>query len=275
MGRERRLERRRRSRASRADPRLVSLPPLSRPDRRQVAIPVKDAHGEVTLVLDFGRFVIDSGVCVLLHAPMRFHLRVCEHMHPHPHPRAPPASADTKTPAKLSPEEAALYECVRLDASDVAAFLVDGVFDWQEQQVGTRCSCHLSAATCALCARRSHPVPPMLFHCKQSSRLVPLLERTGMDIGLQAARFADPARPAIRLQPNVPVLHFYLRCVCVCGGGGGQLATLARALCERCADPRTPPRCTLIIRAALGAWAAFCVCCAAPCLPAAAVGRRP
>ena len=38
---------------------LRFLPPLFTP--AQVAIPVKDAHGEVTLVLDFGRFVIDSG----------------------------------------------------------------------------------------------------------------------------------------------------------------------------------------------------------------------
>ena len=37
----------------------------------QVAIPVKDAPGEVTLVLDFGRFVINSGACATLRKPCR------------------------------------------------------------------------------------------------------------------------------------------------------------------------------------------------------------
>lgn len=41
---------------------------------------------------------------------------------------------------------------------------------------------------------------------------MPLLQRTGMDIALQAARFLDPARPVVRLQPSIPVLHFHLRC---------------------------------------------------------------
>ena len=46
------------------------------------------------------------------------------------------AGADADTPAKLGAEEAALYECVRMNARDVAAFMVDGDFDWQKQQVG-------------------------------------------------------------------------------------------------------------------------------------------
>lgn len=47
----------------------------------------------------------------------------------------PPADPDT--PAKLPAEEAALYECVRLEVSDVAAYVADGDFDWQEEQPGT------------------------------------------------------------------------------------------------------------------------------------------
>lgn len=39
--------------------------------------------------------------------------------------------------------------------------------------------------------------------------MVPLLDRCGMDIALQAARFADPSRPMLRLQPTIPVLRFF------------------------------------------------------------------
>lgn len=55
---------------------------------------------------------------------------------------------------------------------------------------------------------------------------MPLLERTAMDIALQAARFADPRYPALRLQPSIPVLHFYLRSVW--GGGGVGQGWLAK-----------------------------------------------
>lgn len=44
--------------------------------------------------------------------------------------------ADPDTPAKLPAEEAALYECVRLEVSDVAAYVADGDFDWQAEQGG-------------------------------------------------------------------------------------------------------------------------------------------
>eukprot|EP00887_Chlorella_sp_A99_P001951 scaffold18.g1951.t1 len=111
---------------------------------------------DTTLVLDFGRFVIES---------------------------------DPKTAASLQAEEAALYECVRLRARELAAYVADGQFDWSRQE---------------------------------ESRLVPLLERTGLDIGLQAARFLDPGRPTIRLQPVVPMLHFYL--------SPGRLGRLLRVL---------------------------------------------
>lgn len=45
-----------------------------------------------------------------------------------------PHAADAETPVKLPAEEAALYECVRLEVSDVAAYVADGAFDWQQQQ---------------------------------------------------------------------------------------------------------------------------------------------
>lgn len=51
---------------------------------------------------------------------------------------------------------------------------------------------------------------------------VPLLERCGLDIALQAARFQDPRFPMLRLQPSVPVLHFYI--------SPGRLGRLLRVL---------------------------------------------
>lgn len=38
---------------------------------------------------------------------------------------------DFETAGKLPGEEAALYECVRLNVCDVAAYVADGEFDWQ------------------------------------------------------------------------------------------------------------------------------------------------
>lgn len=46
-------------------------------------------------------------------------------------------TSDPQTAAKLPGEEAALYECIRLDGKDVSAYVVDGRFDWHAQgQVG-------------------------------------------------------------------------------------------------------------------------------------------
>ena len=56
----------------------------------------------------------------------------------------------------------------------------------------------------------------------QGDREIPLLERCGLDIALQAARFQDPRFPMVRLQPSVPVLHFYL--------SPGRLGRLMRVL---------------------------------------------
>ena len=67
-----------------------------------------------------------------------------------------PPSADFQTQGKLPAEEAALYECVRLSVADVAAYVADGEFDWQRPAGGAG-----------------------------GGQLIPLLERTGMDIALQ------------------------------------------------------------------------------------------
>jgi vacuolar protein sorting-associated protein 13A/C len=128
------LERARRLAAQYAAAALQSRPKLKlhlELDAPKVAIPAADAKGRATLALDFGRFIIES---------------------------------DPDTPAKLPAEEAALYECVRLEVSDVAAYVADGDFDWQDEQ---------SVATAG--------------EGGQPGQLIPLLNRTGMSIALQAS----------------------------------------------------------------------------------------
>ncbi|KAI7845241.1 hypothetical protein COHA_001284 [Chlorella ohadii] len=176
------LERARRLAAQYAAAALQSRPKLKlhlELDAPKVAIPAADAKGRTTLALDFGRFIIES---------------------------------DPDTPAKLPAEEAALYECVRLEVSDVAAYVADGAFDWQDQP-------GLAEGD----AKGGQP-----------GQLIPLLNRTGMSIALQArrwrrnllvaARFADPKYPVLRLQPSIPVLHFYLS-----PGRMGRLLRVVRA----------------------------------------------
>lgn len=77
--------------------------------------------------------------------------------------------------------------------------------------------CNSYRHTCSSNCTASHPWAPGPPHSGRpllqgNSQLVPLLQRTGMDIALQAARFLDPARPVVRLHPSIPVLHFHLRC---------------------------------------------------------------
>ena len=88
---------------------------------------------------------------------------------------------DPATAASLPPEEAGLYECIHLVGSNVSAYVVDGSFDWAA-----------------------------LGQDKSSPKLVPLLDRCGMEVGLQAARYPEPKYPTLRLSPTVPVLHFHL-----------------------------------------------------------------
>ena len=113
----------------------------------------------MTLVLDLGRFAIES---------------------------------DPATSSTLPQEEAALYECMRLEGKDVSAYLVDGHFDWSHD------------------ASRRLPGSSSSSSSAAQGALVPLLERCGMDIALQAARFPDPRFPMLKLQPSVPKLHFFI-----------------------------------------------------------------
>ncbi|KAL4858517.1 Vacuolar protein sorting-associated protein 13C [Chlorella vulgaris] len=157
------LERARRLASQYAAAALQSRPKLKlhlQLDAPKVAIPAVDAKGRATLALDFGRFVIES---------------------------------DFKTQGMLPAEEAALYECVRLNVANVSAYVVDGEFDWQKRD-----------------------------DADAGQLLIPLLERTGMDIAMQAARFLDPKYPVVRLQPTIPRLHFYL--------SPGRIARLLRVV---------------------------------------------
>lgn len=113
----------------------------------------------MTLVLDLGRFAIES---------------------------------DPATASSLPQEEAALYECLRLEGKDVSAYLVDGHFDWSRE------------------ASRRLPGSSGGAAPDGAGALVPLLEKCGMDIALQAARFPDPRFPMLKLQPSVPRLHFFV-----------------------------------------------------------------
>ncbi len=97
-----RLQRARKLAAQYAAAALQSKPRLRMKlalDAPKLAVPASDGQGQVTLALDFGRFIIQS---------------------------------DTETPAKLPADEAALYECIRLCVTNVSAYVVDGTFDWQQ-----------------------------------------------------------------------------------------------------------------------------------------------
>lgn len=119
----------------------------------KVAIPVSDGLGEVSLALDLGRFIIET---------------------------------DPATAAALPPEEAGLYECIKLTGSNVSAYAVDGAFDWAAASGGGG---NGSGGG--------------------SGKLIPLLERCGMQVGLQAARY--PILPTLRCvyPPQCP------RCACI------------------------------------------------------------
>jgi vacuolar protein sorting-associated protein 13A/C len=171
------LERARRAAAEYAAAALGARPRLRvrlALDAPKVAVPVEDARGRVTLALDLGRFVIES---------------------------------DHATAAALPPEEAGLYECLRLRGSNVSAYLADGEFDWgQLEQRGNGGG---------------------------GGGLVPLLERCGMDVGLQAARYPEPRHPRLRLKPTVPVLHFYV--------SPGRIGRLLRVIHGALPPPAAPP----------------------------------
>jgi Repeating coiled region of VPS13 len=135
----------------------------------KVAIPVKDAQGEVSLALDLGRFIIET---------------------------------DHVTAAGLPPDEAGLYECIKLTGSNVSAYAVDGKFDWTSlSSTGSSTGSSTSTGNKGDEERKKFPLAPVL---------VPLLDRCGMEVGLQAARYPDPKYPMIRVSPTIPVLHFHV-----------------------------------------------------------------
>ncbi|KAL6781279.1 hypothetical protein ACKKBG_A10495 [Auxenochlorella protothecoides x Auxenochlorella symbiontica] len=153
-------------------------------DAPKIAVPVSDADGDVCLVLDLGQFVVSS---------------------------------DRGAPRGLSPDQAALYECVRLEGSDVAAFLVEGRHDWAAGGgdgvgAGEGGSGEQGAAGHTPRSPTAAPRPPR----------IPLLERCGLSVAAQLSRFPDPDRPAVRLQPAVPSLRFHL--------SPGRLRALLRVL---------------------------------------------
>jgi hypothetical protein len=164
------LERARRAAAEYAAAALSNKPRLRMRldlEAPKVAIPVKDAQGEVSLALDLGRFIIET---------------------------------DHSTAAGLSPEEAGLYECIKLTGSNVSAYAVDGKFDWQSLSTTSGNTSTSSGNTASSGTTKG----------SRTAILVPLLDRCGMEIGLQAARYPDPKYPMIRLSPTIPVLHFHI-----------------------------------------------------------------
>lgn len=107
-----------------------------------------DASGRATLALDFGRFIVESGGRGLGKRSFEFVpgeesrtwrrrssllRRRSRGVEERGNFHSLAAPADFQAAEKLPAEEAALYECVRLRVADVAAYVADGEFDWQQQ----------------------------------------------------------------------------------------------------------------------------------------------
>lgn len=167
--------------------------------------PARCTAGDVCLLVDLGRFEIHS---------------------------------DRGQVQGLTPEEAALYECIRLDLSEVSAGVALGEYEWEEvEELGEAGSAAdvagkatdvagKTADTTTPPASRTSSGTPMPLEKKKPGRpnvpVIPLLERCGLTIAAQLARFPDPDRPALRLQPEVPRLRFHL--------SPGRLGCLMRVL---------------------------------------------
>ncbi|KAK9819963.1 hypothetical protein WJX72_004515 [[Myrmecia] bisecta] len=169
-------------------------------DAPKVALPVPataDGQGKLTLVLDFGRFVLES---------------------------------DRELAEKLPPEEAALYECLRLQMRDISAYLVDGDFSFtaleargayaaikdaaQQQEVLSEEGQPAEAAIGASALSKAIESAVDESEAKGAAHggtavFIPLLERCGADAALQAGRFPHPRLPPLRLQLQVPRLRFF------------------------------------------------------------------
>ena len=92
--------------------------------------------------------------------------------------------SDHEAVKSLPQEEKGLYECIRMTGSSISAFLATGDSNWANEQI-------------SLTDRES----------KASS---PILEKCGVDIGVQVARLQDPERPMLRLTPSIPALVFHI-----------------------------------------------------------------
>ena len=136
--------------------------------------------GKLTLVADLGRFVLES---------------------------------DREMASSLPVEEASLYECIKLEGSNISAYLVDGDFSFSAlEDLGSH------KAPAPEDAEASSAVSTdMTAAIKQSQGkttggsavFIPLLERCGTSASLQAARFPHPSFPPMKLQLQVPKLRFF------------------------------------------------------------------
>jgi len=167
--------------------------------------------GDLTMVLDFGSFALDS---------------------------------DADAAADLPAEEAALYMGFKLSARNISSFLVDGNFTWAllkslsspgRKQNGaqgaksgkadaismnhsTVCQCDSQGSTAC---RQSYAmgvaflltllviVAPGMA-AEDGTLVVPLLERCAIESALHLAKFSHPSLPPLRLALTLPSLHFHL-----------------------------------------------------------------
>ena len=120
---------------------------------------------------------------------------------------------DTAKANSLPIEEASLYECFKLQGSNISAYLVDGDFSFSAlEEIDNR-----KAPTPEPSSEASTVSTAMTAAIQQSEGkaqggsavFIPLLERCGIAAALQAARFPHPSLPPMRLQLQVPQLRFF------------------------------------------------------------------
>ena len=136
--------------------------------------------GKLTLVADLGQFALET---------------------------------DTAKANSLPIEEASLYECFKLEGSNISAYLVDGDFSFSAlEEIDNR-----KAPTPKPSSEASAVSTAMTAAIQQSEGkaqggsavFIPLLERCGVAAALQAARFPHSTLPPMRLQLQVPQLRFF------------------------------------------------------------------
>ena len=136
--------------------------------------------GKLTLVADLGQFALET---------------------------------DTVKANSLPIQEASLYECFKLEGSNISAYLVDGDFSFLAlEEIDNR-----KAPTPKPSSEASAVSTAMTAAIQQSEGkaqggsavFIPLLERCGVAAALQAARFPHPTLPPMKLQLQVPQLRFF------------------------------------------------------------------